>query len=216
MNNVRYSYDKGKSYVLNGVTMTFEKGKVYGIMGRSGSGKTTLLSLISGLEKASDGNISFDGKDIAKIDRNKYRSHDIGVVFQSFNLLNHLTALENVMLSMDVSGIKGQSRKEAALAALEKVGINRKLADRRVLHLSGGEQQRVGIARALSFNPEVIIADEPTGNLDPSTEKEIINDLIKLAHEDGKCVIIVSHSASVSKAVDQIYRINEGMAVSNA
>ena len=175
LENLGYTYDSGKTAVLNEVNMEFEKGKVYGIVGKSGAGKTTLLSLLSGLTTATQGAILYDGDDISKIDRYKYRSRSVGVVFQSFNLLPHLTAVENVELSMDVSGKKEKNKRAKALALLEKVELDETLAKRKILKLSGGEQQRVAIARAISYDPNIILADEPTGNLDLETQAEVIS-----------------------------------------
>lgn len=205
--NVYYSYDNGKTPVLKDINFEFDKGKIYAIVGKSGAGKTTLLSLMSGLDQPKDGKILYNGKDISKIDEDTYRSKHVGVVFQSFNLLPHLTALENVVLSMDISGVKHENRKEYALELLDKVGLDEQKANRRILMLSGGEQQRVAIARALSYNPEVILADEPTGNLDRKTEDQIINIFKDLAHDDDKCVIIVTHSENVSNNVDTVYNL---------
>ena len=207
--NLSYSYDKSKTPVFKDINFEFEKGKMYAIVGRSGAGKTTLLSLISGLRKSSEGKILYDGKDISGLDREKYRSQNIGVIFQDFNLLPHLTALENVILSMDIAGMKVADKKGYALQMLKKVELNEEKANRRILKLSGGEQQRVAIARALSYNPEVIIADEPTGNLDEETENAIIKILKGLAYEDGKCVIIVTHSPNISKNVDKVFSLQE-------
>ena len=207
--NLSYSYDKSKTPVFKDINFEFEKGKMYAIVGRSGAGKTTLLSLISGLRKSSEGKILYDGKDISSIDREKYRSRNIGVIFQDFNLLPHLTALENVILSMDISGMKVNNKKEYALKMLKKVELDEEKANRRILKLSGGEQQRVAIARALSYNPEIIIADEPTGNLDEETENGIIKILKSLAYDDGKCVIIVTHSPNISKNVDKVFSLQE-------
>lgn len=207
--NLSYSYDKGETPVLKDINFEFEKGKIYAIVGRSGAGKTTLLSLISGLRKSTEGKILYDGKDISGLDREKYRSQNIGVIFQDFNLLPHLTALENVILSMDIAGMKIADKKEYALQMLKKVELNEEKANRRILKLSGGEQQRVAIARALSYNPEVIIADEPTGNLDGATEEAIMKILKGLAYEDGKCVIIVTHSPNISQSVDKVFSLQE-------
>jgi len=207
--NLSYSYDKSKTPIFKDINFEFEKGKMYAIVGRSGAGKTTLLSLISGLRKSSEGKILYDGKDISGLDREKYRSQNIGVIFQDFNLLPHLTALENVILSMDIAGMKVADKKGYALQMLKKVELNEEKANRRILKLSGGEQQRVAIARALSYNPEVIIADEPTGNLDEETENAIIKILKGLAYEDGKCVIIVTHSPNISKNVDKVFSLKE-------
>jgi putative ABC transport system ATP-binding protein len=207
--NLSYSYDKGETPVLKDINFEFEKGKIYAIVGRSGAGKTTLLSLISGLRKSTEGKILYDGKDISGLDREKYRSQNIGVIFQDFNLLTHLTALENVILSMDIAGMKIAEKKEYALQMLKKVELNEEKANRRILKLSGGEQQRVAIARALSYDPEIIIADEPTGNLDGSTEEAIMKILKGLAYEDGKCVIIVTHSPNISQSVDKVFSLQE-------
>ena len=201
-----YSYNKGGRNIINGLDLTFEKGKIYAIVGKSGAGKTTLLSLLSGLAKPTSGKILFNGKDISKINKYDYRRKLVGVVFQSFNLLPYLTATENVMLSMDVSGKKIKNKRELAVKLLEKVNLEEQDLDRGILKLSGGQQQRVAIARALSYEPEIIFADEPTGNLDTDTQKDIMEILRNLADE-GKCVIIVTHSPEVSKLSDVVYEL---------
>lgn len=205
--NLYYSYDGGKTPVLKNINFEFEKGRIYTIVGPTGTGKTTLLSLMAGLDKPKDGTILYQGKDISKLDKDKYRSQDVGVVFQGFNLLYNLTALENVVLSIDVAKIKIKNKEKFALELLEKVGIDSQKANRKVLKLSGGEQQRVAIARALAYDPDVILADEPTGNLDKKTEEQIINIFKQLAHDQKKCVIIVTHSDNVSNAADNIYSL---------
>lgn len=201
-----YRYQKGGKNVINGLNLTFEKGKIYAIVGKSGAGKTTLLSLLSGLAKPTAGKILFNGNDIAKINKYNYRSKLVGVVFQSFNLLPYLTATENVMLSMDISGKKIKNKKELAAKLLEKVNIEKEDQNRGILKLSGGQQQRVAIARALSYEPDIIFADEPTGNLDIETQNDIMKILRTLADE-GKCVIIVTHSPDVSRLSDVIYEL---------
>lgn len=201
----RYSDAEKNEYAIRNINYDFETGKVYAIRGKSGSGKTTLLSLISGLEKCSEGSILFDGKDLKDINLDKYRSHDIGVVFQSYNLLPFMTVSENIILSMDVSGTKIDNKKNKALELMRSVGLKDNYENRKVLRISGGEQQRVAIARSLSYNPKMIIADEPTGNLDKQTEKEILDIFKKLAHDDGKCVIIVTHSSNVCDMADKVY-----------
>ena len=205
----RYSDAEEGEYALKDVSFDFELGKIYAIKGRSGSGKTTLLSLISGLERATDGEIIFDGKNLKDMNLDKYRSQEIGIVFQSYNLLPYMTASENIILSMDINGDKSKNKEEKAIKLMEKVGLKESYASRKVLRLSGGEQQRVAIARSLSYNPKMIIADEPTGNLDKQTEKEIIEIFKKLAHEENKCVIIVTHSDNVSKSVDKVYDLDK-------
>lgn len=203
--DLEFSYDGGKTKVLKNINYEFEKGKFYAITGRSGTGKTTLLSLMSGLDTPSSGRIMYEDNDISKIDEDEYRSKKVGVVFQSFNLLPHLTALENVELSMDISGLRLDNKRKVAINLLEQVGLDLQKANRRILKLSGGEQQRVAIACAISYNPEVVLADEPTGNLDHKTEKQIIDVLLNLAHEKNKCVIVVTHSKDVAENADIIY-----------
>lgn len=207
--DVSFSYDNDK-YVLKDINMDFETGKVYGIHGKSGAGKSTLLALLAGLERTKNGEVLFKEVDIDTISREKYRSNDVGIIFQSYNLLPHLTALENVILSMDISNLKVVDRKTKAFQLLKKVGLDEAKANRRVLQLSGGEQQRVSIARALSYDSEIILADEPTGNLDKETEQEIIEILMKLAHEENKCVIVVSHSNEIKDRVDELYHLVNG------
>ena len=204
LQNICFSYDK--TPVLKDISYEFEKGKIYCIIGKSGAGKTTLLSLLSGLAKPSGGDIFYDGKSIAKIDKYTFRSKYIGVVFQSFNLITKYTALENVVLSMDVAGYKCKNKKERALSLLDSVGLDEDESNRRVLKLSGGQQQRVAIARALSYNPDIILADEPTGNLDRDTQKEIMDIFRDLANQ-GKCVILVSHSPDVAAVCDECYEL---------
>lgn len=206
LDKIGYSYDNAKK-ILHDISYEFEKGKVYGITGKSGAGKTTLLSLLSGLASPSEGSITFDGKDIRGIDRYQYRSRYVGVIFQSFNLLPHLTAVENVELSMQASGKQIQDKRTLAFELLNKVGLGQELANRRILKLSGGEQQRVAIARALSFDPDIILADEPTGNLDLSTQEEVMEIFRKLAKEEDKCVIIVTHSPEVANGVDEVFKL---------
>ena len=176
------------------------------LIGKSGAGKTTLLSLLSGLAIPTEGDILYEGKSIAKIDKYTFRSKYIGVVFQSFNLITKYTALENVVLSMDVSGCKIKDKKQKALELLDSVGLDEDEANRRVLKLSGGQQQRVAIARALSYDPDIILADEPTGNLDRETQQEIMEIFRSLA-DSGKCVILVSHSPEVADMCDERYEL---------
>jgi putative ABC transport system ATP-binding protein len=206
LQNISYSYD-GRTRVLDRLNYEFEKGKVYAIVGRSGAGKTTLLSLLSGLASPTEGTILFDGSDIQKIDRYEYRSRYVGVVFQQFNLLPYLNAVENVELSMQASGKNIPDKRKRATELLDKVGLDETLAKRRILKLSGGEQQRVAVARALSFDPDILLADEPTGNLDITTQEEVMNIFKRLAHEENKCVIIVSHSPEVAASSDEVYEL---------
>ena len=206
LQNISFSYDR--TPVLKDISYDFEKGKMYCIIGKSGAGKTTLLSLLSGLATPTAGDIIYDGKSIAKIDKYTFRSKYIGVVFQSFNLITKYTALENVILSMDVSGAKIKDKKQRALELLDSVGLDKDEANRRVLKLSGGQQQRVAIARALSYDPDIILADEPTGNLDRDTQKEIM-DIFRELTSQGKCVILVSHSRDVAEMCEERYELTK-------
>lgn len=204
LQNICFSY--GSTQVLRDISYEFEKGKMYCIIGKSGAGKTTLLSLLSGLASPDSGTILYDGKDIRKIDRYTFRSKYIGVIFQSFNLITKFTAAENVVLSMDIAGVKSKEKKKKAMELLDSVGLNEDEANRRVLKLSGGQQQRVAIARALSYDPDIILADEPTGNLDTETQNEIM-DIFRELTEKGKCVILVSHSPDVAEKCDERYEL---------
>lgn len=210
LKDVVYRYDGSKKEVLKNITMDFERGKLYSIIGTSGAGKSTLLSLISGLDLCTSGSILYDGEDMKTLDRDAYRAKGIGVIFQGYNLLTNATVIDNILLSIDISGRKLENKKEYAYQLLERVGIDREQANRKVLKLSGGEQQRVGIARALSHDPDVIIADEPTGNLDPETEANIMDILLALAHEKNTCVIVVTHSKGVAKYADEVYALSNG------
>lgn len=207
--NYRYSDAPIDGYTLTDINLSFSLGKTYAIKGKSGSGKTTLLSLISGLEKKYEGEILYDGKSLSKMNLDKYRNTDIGIVFQSYNLLPQFTALENIILSMDINGLKEKNKKKIAYSLMKKVGLDESLANRRVLKLSGGEQQRIAIARSLSYDPKIIIADEPTGNLDKDTEDEIMKIFNYLAHKENKCIIIVTHSKNVYDNVDVVYELKK-------
>lgn len=204
LDQISFSYDT--TPVLDHLSMDFETGRMYCIVGKSGAGKTTLLSLLSGLAAPTGGTIYYNDMDIRKIDRYEFRSKYVGVIFQNFNLLTKYTAVENVLLSMDIAGVKRRNRKQKAYELLQSVGLSEEEANRRVLKLSGGQQQRVAIARALSYNPDVILADEPTGNLDSDTQQEIMDIFRELA-DRGKCIILVSHSPEVAAQCDQCYEL---------
>lgn len=210
LDNIGYRYDNNSPEVLKNLSYEFEEGKVYSIIGKSGAGKTTLLSILSSLAAPISGKIYLNDEDIAKIDKYKFRSKYVGVIFQNFNLLTHLTAIENVVLSMNISGKKfdGRNKKEIAAELLRKVGLSDEEANRRILKLSGGQQQRVAIARAISYEPDIILADEPTGNLDGETQGEII-DIFKMLAKEGKCVIIVTHSPVVARASDEVFALTK-------
>ncbi len=213
LENISYHYEKNTKPILNGITADFIAGRMYAIIGKSGAGKTTLLSLISGLDVCSGGTVYYNGQDLKNINRDKYRASKIGVIFQSYNLLNSATAIENIVLAMNLSGEKIADKKLVAYDLLKKVGIDGETADRKIMKLSGGEQQRIGIARALSHNPDILIADEPTGNLDANTEKEIMEILSNLVHKENRCVIIVTHSHKVASYADEVLGLSGGKLV---
>lgn len=211
--NINYGYKDGqfRRQILQDLSYEFEEGKFYTILGPSGSGKTTLLSILAGLDKAESGRVSYKGESLDSMGLYKYRRNKIGVVFQSYNLLDYLTGIENILVAMEETDNKIPSnKKEVAYALLKRFGIVESKADRLVSRLSGGEQQRVAIARALASNVDLIFADEPTGNLDTATEKEIINIFRQLTDEYGKTVIVVTHSNEVSKLADYRLVLKDG------
>jgi putative ABC transport system ATP-binding protein len=211
LQNVSYKYEGGNKTIFKDVNMNFEKGKVYTIVGKSGAGKSTLLNLLAGLDTATEGSVVYENENLAEMNRNRYRAKKAGIIFQGLNLLTNATAIDNIVLSMNVSGISDPNKKAKAYALLEKVGISKEKATRKILKLSGGEQQRVAIARALAHDPELIIADEPTGNLDKSTEDSILKIFSRLAHDEGKCVIIVTHSKKVTNIADEMWGLDKGV-----
>ena len=209
--DLQYYYQDGrkKRVILENVNAEFETGKFYAILGESGSGKTTFLSLISSLDTPQSGVILFKGQSIKEIGYEKYRRNHISIVFQNYNLIQYMTAVENVLVAMGITDNKIEgNKKEVAYKLLEDVGIDKETADRRVNRLSGGEQQRTAIARALSTDPEIIMADEPTGNLDHETSGEIIELLMRLAHERDKCVIVVTHDLKIAEKSDVILQLD--------
>lgn len=210
LKDVSYRYEGAKRDVFDNINIDFEKGKVYGIIGKSGAGKSTLLSLISGLDTCKSGEVLYNDNSLKNIDRDLYRANDIGVIFQGYNLLLNATAKENILLSINISNSKQENKDKYIDDLLQDVGIDSDKANRKILNLSGGEQQRIGIARALSHNPDIIIADEPTGNLDNETEEKIMDILVSLAHKHNKCVIIVTHSKKVCSYLDEIWGLKSG------
>lgn len=197
--NVKYSYD-GNRTVLKNICAEFEAGKMYAVLGPSGCGKTTLLSLLGGLDSPSDGQVLFQGEDIEKKGLAWHRKNNVAFIFQSYNLIDYMTPAENVALTS----------KLPPLPILERLGLTKEESRRNVLKLSGGQQQRVAIARALASDASVILADEPTGNLDEDTAAPIINILKECAHQMNKCVIVVTHSNDLSKQADVIFRLKKG------
>lgn len=197
--NVSYFYKSqpGK-LILKEVNLAFECGRMYAILGPSGSGKTTLLSLLAGLDSPVKGEILYDGKAVAAKELTPHRRKNVCLVFQNYNLIDYLTAAENVRLG-------GSGDPEALLSSM---GIGQELWNRSVLQLSGGQQQRIAIARAMASPARVLLADEPTGNLDEATARDVTALLKRIAHEDGKCVIVVTHSAELAREADAVIRID--------
>ena len=210
--NVDYEYRSRYQTVkaLSDVSCDFEKGRFYAIVGRSGSGKTTLLSLLAGLDLPTGGEIIFDGKATRDIDRSELRRKYISVIYQSFNLFPLLTALENVMYPMQLNAVPKAEAAAKAKELLLSVGLGEKIFRQFPKMMSGGEQQRVAVARALAADAEVILADEPTGNLDTENGKQVISILRSLAHDKGKCVIVITHDEDIAASADEILRISDG------
>ena len=195
---------------VNGISYNFEPGRVYAVVGVSGSGKTTFLSLLAGLDIPTEGKIEFDGNATSDIDRDNYRLNHVSVIYQNFNLFYHLTVLENAAYPLYVKKMPKAAAEELAKEKLLKVGITESQFRRLPNMLSGGEQQRVAIARALACGSEIILADEPTGNLDSKNSRNIVEILKKLAHEENRCVIIVTHDPSVAEAADIMLKMEDG------
>ncbi|PLS39295.1 ABC transporter [Carnobacterium maltaromaticum] len=200
--NVGYWYDKGNIPLYQHVNLTFEKGVLYSILGSSGSGKTTFLSLLAGLEKPKEGEILYEGTSISKIGLTKFRNQKVSIVFQAYNLLPYMTALQNIVTAMEITRSKETDKKAYALKMLKKVGISEDLANKNVMKLSGGQQQRIAIVRAMCTDTELIVADEPTGNLDEETSRDIIHLFQELAHKENKCIILVTHEKEVANESD--------------
>jgi putative ABC transport system ATP-binding protein len=202
----------GSVTAVDKASFSARKGEVTVILGPSGSGKTTLLYLIGSLENPDSGEVRVLGEDICKpgADLIGYRRKQVGFVFQFFNLVTALTALENVTLPMDLAVVPAQDQHSRAVDLVERMGIDRRLQKTRANKMSGGEKQRVAIARALANDPDIILADEPTGNLDTATGKMVVEILVRLAREDNKCVLIVTHDESILEVADQAFHMIDG------
>jgi len=213
LQNIEYGYLDGgmKRTILDGLTYSFDKGKFYTILGPSGSGKSTLLAIAAALDQPEKGIVKFQGKDIKAMGYTLFRRNNIAIIFQKYNLMNYLTAVENVEADMMIIDHKVQgNKKDLAYKILDTVGIVKTKADRLVTTLSGGEQQRVAISRALAKDVDLILGDEPTGALDTATQKEIIKLFQTLAHEYQKTIIIVTHSDEVASQSDIILHLRDG------
>ncbi|MGO0578273.1 ABC transporter ATP-binding protein [Ornithinimicrobium panacihumi] len=199
LDHVHFSYANSAKRVLSNVTYHFEEGTFYSIVGSSGAGKTTMLNLLAGLDAPDQGTVRFGGDDIAETGYTRHRKDQIALVFQNYNLIDYLTPLENLRLV----------NPKASIDDLTLLGIDAAAAKRNVLALSGGQQQRVAIGRALVSSAPVILADEPTGNLDEETAEGVIEILRDAAHERGKCVIVVTHSKQLARSADVTLRLEQ-------
>ena len=212
LKNVSYSY-KGKYQTVravDGVSYDFEPGKCYAIVGKSGSGKTTLLSLMAGLDLPTEGEVIIDGKSTKQWNRNRLRREAVSVIYQNYNLFPLLTVQENIMYPLDLKKTPKKEAVELAIKMRERVELSPAYDKRLPAHLSGGEQQRVAIARTLAQGCKIILADEPTGNLDSTNTANIVGILCSLAHDDGCTVIIVTHDPAVAEQADVVLQMKDG------
>ncbi len=211
--NVSFSYVNRFQRVdaVKNVSCAFETGRAYAIVGKSGSGKTTLLSMLGGLENPTEGEVLFKETPLSSLDRDAYRRDSAAVIYQSLNLFPLLTAIENVMYPLKLKGVPAAEVRERAEAALRSVGISETQFKRLPSRLSGGEQQRVAIARAIASNAELIFADEPTGNLDITNGDQVVSILLRLAHEENRCVIIVTHDLEIAAEADEVLMMKDGV-----
>ena len=211
LNGVSYRYGKAARNALDGVSCEFRAGEVAAVVGPSGSGKTTLLSIMAGLDRPANGEVYLGDRELGGMDMDEYRRRYVSVIFQAFHLFPLLTVLENVCFPMELNGVSEQEARERARRELERVGIAAEKHRRYPSQLSGGEQQRVAIARALSSGARMLLADEPTGNLDGENSRNIVDILTRLAHEDGYCAVIVTHDPAVAEAADTGYTMTDGV-----
>ncbi|MGR3205294.1 ABC transporter ATP-binding protein [Bacillus glycinifermentans] len=208
--DVCYWYKTQDQTLFENVNIGFKQGRFYTIVGTSGSGKTTFLSLAGGLDVPKEGEILYKGRSISKMGLTHFRNQHVSIVFQSYNLLPYMTALQNITSAMEISGSQIKNKDQYALDMLEKVGISEEKARQKVLTLSGGQQQRVSIVRAFCCDSDLIVADEPTGNLDEDTSKDIVKLFQNLAHQENKCVIMVTHDEQIAKVSDVNIRLSRG------
>ena len=211
--NASFTYQNKSQTVraVREVSCGFELGRAYAIVGKSGSGKTTLLSLLAGLELPTEGKVWFEGTATADMDCDIYRRDHAAVIYQSYNLFSLLTAQENVMYPLKLRGMDGKAALELAQKELTAVGIQPEQWGRFPSQLSGGEQQRVAIARALAAGNRIVLADEPTGNLDITNGEQVVEILLRLAHDEGRCVIVVTHDLEIASQMDEIYMMRDGV-----
>ena len=211
LQRVSYRYPRATRDALQGVECRFQAGEVTAVVGPSGSGKTTLLSIMAGLDRPTSGEVLVDERELSKMNLDAYRRQYVSVIFQAFHLFPLLTVLENVCFPLELLGIHAKEAKKQARKNLELVGIGEEKHRRYPSQLSGGEQQRVAIARALSSGAKILLADEPTGNLDGENSRNIVEILMRLAHETGYCVVIVTHDLAIADAADVVYTVADGV-----
>lgn len=206
--NIGYWYTNNPDdYLFKDVNLSFERGKIYAILSQSGSGKTTFLSLLAGLDSPKAGKIYLDDKDINKSGLSNYRKNTVSTIFQAYNLMTYMTARQNVQTALEITNTPVDNAKIDEL--FELVGIPKEMIDKPVLQLSGGQQQRVAIVRALATNHNIIIADEPTGNLDEEITQDIVNIFKDIAHQQNKTVIIVTHETAVAEETDVVFELKK-------
>ena len=212
LKNVHYTYQTQYQKVdaLKGIDHSFGAGLVHAIVGKSGSGKTTLLSLMAGLDLPTEGQILCMGKATENMNLEKYRRENVAVIYQSFRLFPLLTVAENIMYPMELRGVKPREARNKAAVLLEKVGLPNSALDRYPTMLSGGEQQRVAIARAMGMDTKNLLADEPTGNMDTANSDNIFRILQSLAHDEGYCVVIVTHDLAIAQKADRVLELQDG------
>lgn len=208
--NLTYQYSKQERKLFSDINLEFNSGKVYAIIGRSGAGKTTFLSLLAGLDSPTAGKIEYQGKDLKKIGLSNYRRNDTSMVFQAYNLFDYMTAVENILTELDLTSSSHRGNRAFVLELLKKIGIDEQLANKKIGLLSGGQQQRVAIARAMACDAKLILADEPTGNLDEQNTQEVVKLLLELAHKEQRCVIIVTHENDVAERCDVQIELRKG------
>ena len=216
LKNVCYTYQTQyqQTEALKGITCGFETGRLYAIVGKSGSGKTTLLSLMAGLDLPTKGEVLCEGISTSQMNLEQYRREKVAVIYQNFRLFPLLTVAENVMYPMELRGMKAKEAKKEAARLVEQVDLPATALDRYPTMLSGGEQQRVAIARALGMNTRILLADEPTGNLDKANGENIFSILQGLAHTNGYCVVIVTHDPGLASRADRVLELQDGVALS--
>ena len=210
LENVSYAYKGAERKALDDISVEFQGGKIYAVIGPSGSGKTTLLSILAGLDIPTEGEVFINNTKLSTLDLDQYRREQVSMIFQAFHLFPMLNVVENVSFPMELNGVERAEARTRAKVFLNSVGITDEKHRRFPSNLSGGEQQRVAIARTMASGARVILADEPTGNLDKENGQNIVDILKVLAHENGYCVIIVTHDPAIAVQADQFYAMDDG------